>query len=82
MIKKEFFVCDNCSTRARLNSAERHWCELCTSGAPLEMRPARDKRIFNRIAPLVLPMPVPSRHPHPKVLFGFQATVAGGSGSV
>ena len=57
VMKKEVFVCDNCSTRMRLNSAERHWCDLCTLGSPLEMRPARDKLIFNIMAPLVSPIP-------------------------
>ena len=73
MIKKEIFVCDNCSTRTRLNSAERHWCDLCTRGSPLEMRPARDKLNFNNvIAPRISPIPARRRHPHPRVLFGSQ----------
>jgi hypothetical protein len=79
VMKKEVFVCDTCGTRMRLNSAERHWCELCTLGSPLEMRPARDKRLFNsnRLAPLVLPTPVRSLPPQPRVLFGLQSTQVG-----
>ena len=77
VMKKEVFICDNCSTRMRLNSAERHWCDLCTLGLPLEMRPARDKLIFNIIAPLVSPIPARRLHPHPKVLLGSQSYGAG-----
>src|SRR6267378_226785 len=74
VIKKEIFVCDNCSTRTRLNSAERHWCDLCTHGAPLEMRPARDKLTFNNvITPRISPIPARSRHRQPRVLFGRQS---------
>src|ERR1700730_16469336 len=76
VIRKEFFICDTCGTRTRLNSAERHWCELCTLGSPLEMRPTRDRRIFNKIVPLVLPGPARTRHPDLKVLFGCQSTHA------
>jgi hypothetical protein len=68
------FVCDTCGTRTRLNSAERHWCDLCILGPPLEMRLARDKRIFNRIPPLVSAKPARSSHPRPqRVLLGCQS---------
>jgi hypothetical protein len=43
-MKKELFVCDNCGTRTRLNNAERHWCDVCTKGSPVEMRHVRDKK--------------------------------------
>jgi hypothetical protein len=69
---KEVFVCDNCATRVRLNSAQRHWCELCTRGAPLEMRPTRDKRNFHLGAPRVSPLPALIRQPSRSVLFGSQ----------
>jgi len=37
------FVCDNCATRKRLEVAKRHWCDICTSGIPVEMRCVKDK---------------------------------------
>jgi hypothetical protein len=83
VMKSEIFVCDNCGTRTRLNSAERHWCDLCIHGPPLEMRPARDKRISNIIAPLVSPIPAVSLVPRPQSprapesLFGHQPTYSG-----
>ena len=40
-IKKEVFVCEGCGARNRLTSAERHWCEDCNLGAPVEMNPVR-----------------------------------------
>src|SRR3954468_5800582 len=43
-VRKEVFVCDNCGMRKRLNSAQRHWCEECKTGSPVELRPVRDKR--------------------------------------
>ncbi|HEV2842706.1 MAG TPA: hypothetical protein VGW39_15395 [Chthoniobacterales bacterium] len=43
-MRKEIFVCDHCGARKRLDSAQRHWCEECTSSSPVELRPARDKR--------------------------------------
>jgi hypothetical protein len=47
-IKKEMFVCDNCGTRIRLRSEARHWCDECKSGAPVELRAVRDKKMgFN-----------------------------------
>ena len=47
-IKKEMFVCDNCGTRTRLKSEARHWCHECKSGAPIELRAVRDKKMaFN-----------------------------------
>jgi hypothetical protein len=60
-MKKEFFVCDGCGTRTRLNSAERHWCSVCNQGAPVEMRHVRDKKplIPNTLAPLVSPIRAP-----------------------
>jgi hypothetical protein len=39
----EIFVCDNCGNRKRLASAQRHWCDNCTFGVPVEMRCAKDK---------------------------------------
>ena len=39
----EMFVCDQCGTRKRLESAMRHWCDVCTLGVPVEMRSVRDK---------------------------------------
>jgi hypothetical protein len=44
-IKKEIFICDQCGLRKRLSTAQRHWCEQCDRGSPVEMRPARDKRV-------------------------------------
>src|SRR6266576_3513004 len=74
VIKKEIFVCDNCSTRTHLNSTERHRCDLCTQGSPLEMRPARDKLILNNvIAPPISPTLARRRHPRLRVLFGRQS---------
>ena len=43
-VRKEIFVCDHCGARKRLDSAQRHWCEECTTSKPVELRPARDKR--------------------------------------
>jgi hypothetical protein len=40
----EIFICDQCGLRKRKDSAKRHWCDVCTNGAPVEMRPAKDKR--------------------------------------
>jgi hypothetical protein len=37
------FICDNCGTRKRLEIAKRHWCDVCTSGIPVEMRCVKDK---------------------------------------
>jgi hypothetical protein len=58
-MKKELFVCDSCSTRKRLNSAERHWCDACNRGAPVEMRHVRDKKpeVSDTIAALISPVP-------------------------
>jgi hypothetical protein len=42
-VRKEIFVCDHCGARKRLDSAQRHWCEECTTSSPVELRPARDK---------------------------------------
>jgi predicted RNA-binding Zn-ribbon protein involved in translation (DUF1610 family) len=39
----EIFVCDNCGNRKRLPSNQRHWCDNCTFGVPVEMRCAKDK---------------------------------------
>src|SRR5881398_2952985 len=44
-IKTEIFVCDECGQRKRLKTASRHWCDSCSHGSPVEMRPARDKRV-------------------------------------
>ena len=41
----EVFVCDKCGARKRLKSAMRHWCDVCTVGAPVELRSVRDKRV-------------------------------------
>ena len=71
-MKKEVFICDNCGTRNRLNSAQRHWCALCLLGSPLEMRPARDKRILHGSEPLVSAIPASSQRPQTRVLFGSQ----------
>ncbi len=50
--RTEVFVCDNCGLRKRLSSDERHWCENCTHGSPIEMRRANDKRLnFGRSQP-------------------------------
>ena len=43
-MRKEVFVCDNCGTRKRLPSSQRHWCEECKTSSPVELRPVRDKR--------------------------------------
>jgi hypothetical protein len=43
-VRKEVFVCDNCGTRKRLSSSQRHWCEECKTSSPVELRPVRDKR--------------------------------------
>ena len=40
-IKKEVFVCEGCGARCRLASTERHWCEDCDLGSPVEMHPVR-----------------------------------------
>jgi hypothetical protein len=41
----DLFICDQCSTRKRLASAKRHWCDTCKiNGAPVELRLAKDKR--------------------------------------
>ena len=39
----EIFVCDNCGNRKRLPSNQRHWCDNCAFGVPVEMRCAKDK---------------------------------------
>jgi len=39
----EVFECEVCGTRKRLETAKRHWCDVCTSGSPVEMRRTRDK---------------------------------------
>jgi hypothetical protein len=59
-MKKEFFICDSCGTRTRLDRKERHWCDVCDRGAPVEMRHVRDKRllVFSAIATLISPIPV------------------------
>jgi uncharacterized protein YlaI len=46
-IKTEIFVCDECGQRKRLKTSSRHWCDSCNHGPPVEMRPARDKRVVN-----------------------------------
>lgn len=46
-IKTEIFVCDECGVRKRLKTASRHWCDCCHRGSPVEMRPARDKRVVH-----------------------------------
>ena len=58
-MKKELFVCDTCSARKRLNGAERHWCDACNRGAPVEMRHVRDKKpeVSETIAALISPVP-------------------------
>lgn len=43
--KLDFFICDHCGNRRRLASAKRHWCDLCTHIAPVEMRLTREKRL-------------------------------------
>jgi hypothetical protein len=48
-INNEVFICDNCGIRRRLDSAKRHWCDICTHEAPIEMRAARDKRLSQEI---------------------------------
>ena len=50
----EVFICDKCGVRKRLDSSKRHWCDLCTHNAPVEMRPAKDKKFNLRAAPSVL----------------------------
>jgi hypothetical protein len=40
-IKKEMFHCDGCGLRKRLSSSQRHWCDLCTLGSPIEMNTVR-----------------------------------------
>jgi hypothetical protein len=66
-MKKELFVCDSCDARKRLDRAERHWCDVCTKGSPVEMRHVRDKKplIPDGIATLVSPMRVPLKRPQP-----------------
>ena len=39
----EVFECEVCGVRKRLESAKRHWCDVCTRGTPVEMRRTRDK---------------------------------------
>ena len=39
----EIFVCDTCGARKRLPANQRHWCDECTRGSPIEMRRAGDK---------------------------------------
>ena len=46
-IKTEIFVCDECGQRKRLKTSSRHWCDSCSHGSPVEMRPARDKRVVH-----------------------------------
>ncbi len=46
-IKTEIFVCDECGQRKRLKTSSRHWCDSCNHGSPVEMRPARDKRVVH-----------------------------------
>ena len=59
--RSEVFVCDNCGLRKRLPSDKRHWCDNCTTGSPIEMRRANDKRLnFGRARPADGP-PAPSR---------------------
>jgi hypothetical protein len=63
LMKKELFICDDCSARTRLNRAERHWCTVCNRGAPVEMRHVRDKKpsVANTTASLVSPIGGPSK---------------------
>jgi len=44
-VRKEIFICENCGLRQRLDSSQRHWCEQCTHIAPVEMSPARLKKM-------------------------------------
>lgn len=41
--KKEMFVCDGCGIRKRLSTNERHWCDDCTLGSPIELCTARSR---------------------------------------
>ncbi|MDQ6911724.1 MAG: hypothetical protein M3128_02495 [Verrucomicrobiota bacterium] len=61
--RSEVFVCDNCGLRKRLPSDKRHWCDNCTTGSPIEMRRANDKRLnFGRVRPTEAPSaPAPTR---------------------
>ncbi|MGZ4967229.1 MAG: hypothetical protein ACXWFY_06255 [Chthoniobacterales bacterium] len=60
--KTEVFVCDNCGLRKRLPSDKRHWCDNCTTGSPIEMRRANDKRLnFGRKQPPESVPPAPGR---------------------
>jgi hypothetical protein len=43
-VNSEFFICDKCGNRKRLDSTKRHWCDNCTRETPVEMRAVRDKR--------------------------------------
>jgi hypothetical protein len=42
-VDTEIFVCDGCASRKRLASNQRHWCDVCTFGVPVEMRCVKDK---------------------------------------
>ena len=50
-MKKVLFICDSCGARTRLNSTQRHWCDVCNQGAPVEMRYGKDKKplILDRV---------------------------------
>jgi hypothetical protein len=81
-MKKEVFVCDTCGARMRLNSAERHWCEVCTLSSPVEMRPTRDKRHLHKMPPLVLPVfPSDTHRPARRVLLGVESAEPGAIGA-
>ena len=44
-IKTDIFVCDQCGNRKRLRSDNRHWCDMCNTSPPVEMRNVRDKKM-------------------------------------
>jgi len=49
-ITKEVFVCDGCGLRKRLNANERHWCDDCTLGSPIELYTARSRCFAQTLA--------------------------------
>jgi hypothetical protein len=57
-IQTDMFICDQCGNRQRLPKAQRHWCELCTHGSPVEMRLTRGKLHRPSTAASHLPPPL------------------------
>jgi hypothetical protein len=45
-MQTEIFICEQCNVRKRLVRSERHWCDLCTAGSPVELRTTREAKAY------------------------------------